>query len=116
MGGGKSAGAAACLLRPGQRQAWPSSSSRRRTRKLTVLVWHMLTKVTIFRLGLVAHKTRAMELQAGKPQKKGSKRGPTYAYNVKKFRDQEMRVCSCKPEPRPSTVACGPHSRNGIQA
>lgn len=42
-------------------------------RKLTVLVWHMLTKETDYlwvRPSLVAHKTRAMELQAGKPQKK----------------------------------------------
>ncbi|EKF61705.1 transposase IS116/IS110/IS902 family protein, partial [Agrobacterium albertimagni AOL15] len=27
-----------------------------------------------------------------KPQKKGNKPGPAYAYNVKKLRDQEMRV------------------------
>ena len=33
-----------------------------------------------------------MELQAGRPQKKGNKRGPTYAYNVKALRDQEMRL------------------------
>jgi len=30
---------------------------------------------------------RAMELQAGKPQKKGNKPGPAYAYNIKKLRD-----------------------------
>lgn len=35
---------------------------------------------------------RAMELQAGKPQKKGNKPGPAYAYNVKTLRDQERRV------------------------
>jgi hypothetical protein len=33
-----------------------------------------------------------MELQAGRPQKKGNKRGPAYAYNVKALRDQEMRL------------------------
>ena len=33
-----------------------------------------------------------MELQAGQPQKKGNRRGPAYAYNVKALRDQEMRV------------------------
>ena len=33
-----------------------------------------------------------MELQAGKPQKKGNKREPAYAYNVKALRDQEMKV------------------------
>ena len=39
-------------------------------RKLTVLVWHMLTKRADYlwaRPSLVAHKTRGMELQAGKP-------------------------------------------------
>ena len=40
----------------------------------------------------VANKRRAMELQAGRPQKKGNERGPAYAYNVKALRDQEMRV------------------------
>lgn len=44
------------------------------------------------RPSLVAHKMRSMELQAGKPQKKGNSRGPTYAYNVKELRNQEMRV------------------------
>lgn len=33
-----------------------------------------------------------MELQAGKPQKKGNSRGPAYAYNVRELRNQEMRV------------------------
>ncbi len=64
-------------------------------RKLAVLVWHMLTKQADYlwaRPSLVTHKIRAMELQAGKPQKKGNKPGPAYAYNVKKLRDQEMRV------------------------
>lgn len=64
-------------------------------RKLTVLVWHMLTKETDYlwvRPSLVAHKTRAMELQAGKPQKKGNTPGPAYAYNIKKLRDQEMHL------------------------
>ncbi len=64
-------------------------------RKLTVLVWHMLTKEADYlwaRPSLVAHKMRSMELQAGKPQNKGNRRGPTYAYNVKELRNQEMRV------------------------
>lgn len=64
-------------------------------RKLAVLVWHMLTKQADYlwaRPSLVAHKIRAMELLAGKPQKKGNKPGPAYAYNVKKLREQEMRV------------------------
>jgi len=44
------------------------------------------------RPALVANKTRAMELQAGKPQTKGNRRGPAYAYNVKALRDQEMQI------------------------
>ena len=35
-----------------------------------------------------------MELQAGHPQEKGSRRGPAYAYNVKALRDQEMLVAT----------------------
>ena len=64
-------------------------------RKLTVLCWHLLTKETDYlwaRPALVSAKRRTMELQAGKPQKKGNKRGPAYAYNVKALRDQEMKV------------------------
>ena len=48
-------------------------------RKLAVLVWHMLTKETDYfwaRPSLVAHKMRGMELQAGKPQKKGTAAAP----------------------------------------
>jgi len=64
-------------------------------RKLAVLCWHILTKEEDYlwaRPSLVAHKRRAMELQAGGPQKKGSSRGPAYAYNVKELRRQEMRL------------------------
>jgi len=66
-------------------------------RKLTVLCWHLLTKGEDYlwaRPALVANKTRAMELQAGHPQQKGSRRGPAYAYNVKALRDQEMLVAT----------------------
>ncbi|MEY9880512.1 hypothetical protein [Bradyrhizobium sp. USDA 329] len=31
-----------------------------------------------------------MQLQAGHPQQKGSRRGPAYAYNIKPLRDREM--------------------------
>ena len=64
-------------------------------RKLAVLCWHLLTKETDYlwqRPALVANKVRAMELQAGQPAKKGSKRGPAYAYNVKDLRDREMEA------------------------
>ena len=66
-------------------------------RKLTVLCWHLLTRGEDYiwaRPALVANKTRAMELQAGHPQQKGSRRGPAYAYNVKALRDQEMLVAA----------------------
>ena len=46
------------------------------------------------RPALVANKTRAMELQAGHPQQKGSRRGAAYAYNVKALRDKEMLVAA----------------------
>ena len=64
-------------------------------RKLAVLCWRVLTKDQDYlwaRPGLVANKTRAMELQAGKPQKKGNRRGPAYAYNVKVLRDHEQQL------------------------
>jgi len=64
-------------------------------RKLAVLCWHVLTKDQDYlwaRPALVANKTRAMELQAGRPQKKGNRRGPAYAYNVKALRDQEQQL------------------------
>jgi hypothetical protein len=58
-------------------------------RKLTVLCWHLLTKETDYlwvRPALVANKVRKMELQAGQPQQKGNRRGPTYASNIKELR------------------------------
>jgi hypothetical protein len=64
-------------------------------RKLTVLCWHLLTKDEDYlwaRPALIANKTRAMELQAGKPQRKGNQRGSAYAYNVKTLRGQEMQI------------------------
>ena len=64
-------------------------------RKLAVLCWHVLTKEQDYlwaRPALVANKTRAMELQAGRPQKKGNRRGPAYAYNIKALRNQEQQL------------------------
>jgi hypothetical protein len=66
-------------------------------RKLTVLCWHLLTKGEDYqwaRPAMVANKTRAMQLQVGHPQQKGSRRGPAYAYNVKALRDREMMVAA----------------------
>ena len=65
------------------------------TRKLTVLCWHLLTKGKDYqwaRPALVANKTRAMQLQAGHPQQKGSWRGSAYAYNIKALGDREMLI------------------------
>ena len=64
-------------------------------RKLAVLCWHMLSKEEDYlwaRPALVANKMRAMELQAGRPQQKGNRRGPAYAYNVKALREREMQI------------------------
>jgi transposase len=64
-------------------------------RKMAVLVWHLLTREADYlwaRPALVAHKLRALELQAGRPMKKGNRRGPAYAYNVKTLRTQEMAI------------------------
>jgi hypothetical protein len=64
-------------------------------RKMAVLAWHLLAKETDYlwaRPALVAHKLRALELQAGRPMKKGNKRGSAFAYNVKALRNQEMAI------------------------
>jgi transposase len=64
-------------------------------RKLAVLCWHLLTKDADYqwaRPALVANKLRAMELQAGQPVRKGNKRGPAYAYNIKELRDREIEL------------------------
>lgn len=64
-------------------------------RKMAVLVWHLLTKEADYlwaRPALVAQKLRSLELQAGRPMRKGNKRGVAYAYNVKELRDREKVV------------------------
>jgi hypothetical protein len=61
-------------------------------RKLTVLCWHLITKEEDFlwaRSALVTNKMRTMELQVGLPQRKGNRRGASYACNVKELRDRE---------------------------
>jgi transposase len=66
-------------------------------RKLTLLCWHLLMKGEDYlwaRPALVASKTRAMQLQAGHPQQKGSRRGPACAYNIKALRDREMLIAA----------------------
>lgn len=63
-------------------------------RKLTVLVWHMLTKKQDYhwlRPALVAAKKRQIALKSGAPTERGvGRRGLAYAYNVKELRDREM--------------------------
>lgn len=64
-------------------------------RKLATLCWHMLTKGKDYRWArpsLVAHKLRGMELAVGQPQKKGNRRGASYAHNVKELRHQKMKI------------------------
>ena len=64
-------------------------------RKLTVPCWHLLAKQSDYlwaRPALVANKKRSLELQAGRPAKKGNQRGSAYAYNVKALRTQEMVI------------------------
>jgi hypothetical protein len=64
-------------------------------RKLAVLCWHLLIKDTDYkwaRPALVAHKIRAMQLQAGQPEKKGNKRAAVYAYNIKELCNREIDV------------------------
>lgn len=62
-------------------------------RKLTVLIWHVLTKGQDYlwaRPSLVAAKRRQLELKAGAPSEKGKgRRGSAYAYNLKELRDRE---------------------------
>nr|WP_245501929.1 IS110 family transposase [Mesorhizobium sp. M2A.F.Ca.ET.039.01.1.1] len=74
-------------------------------RKLTVLCWHLLTKEEDYlwaRPSLVAHKVRSMELQAGKPQKKG-RAGASIRQGMNKAarrRFQPMRHASPRGRPR----------------
>ena len=97
VGGGQSAWTSARLLRRIRARRGHQIAAVAVARKLTVLCWHLLSKDEDYlwaRPALVANKTRAMELQAGHPQQKGSRRGPAYAYNVKALRDQEMLVAA----------------------
>jgi transposase len=62
-------------------------------RKLTVLIWHMLTKQEDYhwlRPALVASKNRQHALRSGAATERGvGRRGAAYAYNVKELRDRE---------------------------
>ena len=53
---------------------------------------HLMTIPVRARPALVAHKIRAMQLQAGQPEKKGNKGGAAYAYNIKELCNREIDV------------------------
>ena len=62
-------------------------------RKLAVIAWHMLTRGEDYagvRPALHAKKLRDLELRAGQPARRGQ-RGPTYAYNLTRTRQEERR-------------------------
>ena len=62
-------------------------------RKLTVIVWHMLSKNEDYggvRPALHAKKLRDMELRAGQRSQRG-RRGNAYAYNLERVRVEEKR-------------------------
>lgn len=64
-------------------------------RKLAVIVWHVLHDEQDFawnRPSLTAIKRRALELQAGLPARKGSKRGIAADYSLKHVRDRERAM------------------------
>jgi transposase len=91
----KAPGAVARFLRPRPGEAGHQIAAVALARKLTVLCWHILTKDEDYlwaRPALIANETRALELQAGKPQRKGNRRGPAYACNIKALRDQELEL------------------------
>ena len=63
-------------------------------RKLTILVWHMLTKGEDYawaRPALMARKMRNLELAAGLPAKRGQ-RGRTYDYNLLERRRADRAI------------------------
>lgn len=64
-------------------------------RKLAVIVWHLLHDEEDFawnRPALTAIKRRALELQAGLPARKGSKKGIAADYSLKHVRDRERAM------------------------
>ena len=64
-------------------------------RKLAVIVWHVLHDEEDFawnRPALTAIKRRGLELQAGLPPRKGSKKGIAADYSMKHVRDRERAM------------------------
>jgi transposase len=64
-------------------------------RKLAVIAWHLVTgdqDYAFARPSLVAQKRRKLELRAGQPAQRGSRRGSAHDYNDKTLRQQEREV------------------------
>ena len=62
-------------------------------RKLTVIVWHLLTRGEDYawvRPALHAKKLPDLELRSGEPVRRGQ-RGAAYAYNLRRTRQEEKR-------------------------
>ena len=92
------------------RAKWPSGSRRRCSKEADGAVLASADEgggLFWARPSLVAHKTRSMELQAGRPQKKGNSRGPTML--IKELQDREMRIAD---QPRGTTSTL---SRSGAR-
>jgi transposase len=95
-GGSQNAWSTTCLFRPHPHPARPSDRHGGRGPQLC---WHLLTRsedyrITWGRAQPWSPTIRAMQLQAGQPQQKGSRRGPAYAYNIKTLRDREMLIAA----------------------
>lgn len=64
-------------------------------RKLLVICWHLIhddRDYAFARPSLIAKKTRALELRAGRPTRRGGRPGPAAAYSLKTVRDRERAV------------------------
>jgi transposase len=64
-------------------------------RKLLVICWHLIhdeVDYAFARPSLIAKKTRALELRAGQPSRRGGPAGPAASYSLKTVRDRERAV------------------------
>lgn len=64
-------------------------------RKLLVICWHLIhdgCDYAFARPSLMAKKTRALELRAGQPARRGGRPGPAAAYSLKTVRDRERAL------------------------
>ena len=64
-------------------------------RKLVVIAWHLVhdqSDYAFARPSLIAKKTRALELRAGHPARRGGQAGPAAAYSLKTVREHERAL------------------------